>query len=452
MKKFLFITLIFVGVGFFHNAQAEYVYKTQADYSTQGNGFDDTMRNANQRLGDGLIGELHSIKFRVTSNSISNAIYASVGCTDTYSSGGSTACEAHHGVGNTFKVSLPLNLTGTDFLTFAFTSGYEFNSALFYTISFWNDDSGNGTYENLKPWGSPSAGSYSDGECIAAGSGDPCGDIEDLYFELNIVGDSPEVYFRDQATLENGIMGDFSLWDICFRPGSLAFDEVSYKIQYGDTLSEFEDDYVGVIDIPQEDFSSGVFCKTFNKLDDLDAGAKVARIGAYIDGDPQYTSDIWHFTINDDPHTSTPIVTGGYTEAIDDPDITPISICNQPFPVNYICRLFVPNEGFSAFFDNSNDALFAAYQAKVPFAYYEELSATVLEEPEGEETDLVVTLPFVNETEIDLPIVDTENEVFIEYQESIFPWISIVLWFTFVWYLLIRGFYFVKGLSNSYDY
>ena len=125
------------------------------------------------------------------------------------------------------------------------------------------------------------------------------------------------------------------------------------------------------------------------------------------------------------------------------PDPT-VQTCDGNFITQPFClafqELFIPlGGGFGAAISDTISALKSDIELKVPFAYFSDAYDAVSSEP-GEQEDVVLTIPFVNASTIDLPIIDTDNEVLTTYQDAVFPWMEVVLWLTLVWYLFARAF------------
>lgn len=180
---------------------------------------------------------------------------------------------------------------------------------------------------------------------------------------------------------------DFKLWRYCFDPQGADFEEFAVKIQYGETLSEHEDDYTADT---IEYWGDEERCFSIDKLTALTSGAKTARVNFYLDGNPYASSDIVDFNVVSGEQTMYPISLepNSTTEPppCTDGNIVVVGFCKT------MRFLFVPDEDVTATFSETADEV----KSKFPFAYITDVTDAVesVEEVSG---DAAIVLTSDNE-------------------------------------------------------
>lgn len=254
------------------------------------------------------------------------------------------------------------------------------------------------------------------------------------YFSL-LTESHGNLFFANPPHVDYAITQDFDNFRFCYNPETTAFDEVEFKMQYGSTLSQYEDIYE-----PIAAWGNYENCFTFPKANDLTTGDKVARVVAYFDGTPLANSDIIHFQVTTGDKTFYPIVTGTTDPVSENPQE---ETCLYPFPIGSLCRLVIPTYGIGEVIEANDAIIKEQLYNQVPFAYFEQINETI----EGIETtpsDPTVTFAFPSafgeETgEIEIDILDPENPL-LEKLATISPWIITGLWLSFAGYLFFRIF------------
>lgn len=217
-----------------------------------------------------------------------------------------------------------------------------------------------------------------------------------FYFEHDPF-QNDDIYFADPPFREGAITTDFTYWRYCIDGTGASYGSASVVFRYGDSLTEFEDDFEAV-DIPYFD---GIECHTITKGNALSTGAKAAVIDLYIDGVPEAQSAVWHFTVIDGDTSAYPIDLGGE----DDPDLT-FECGDGNFLVIGLCKaavfLFVPGDGSTAL---ANEA-YTDLSGTFPFAYVTDVWEAVDGLEEGTASASSLTLDFENTA---LPLGGTEG-------------------------------------------
>lgn len=428
MKLKILLILIMLGIGSVFNFAQAYSYSQNISSATTSNQMPESGGAWVQELGTGLEGTVTSIATLIyasgsdmTTNNLSfslreNTTNNYVGSTGVYNCSEAITSAAI----NSF-----VNVGCDD------QSPHELISTNYYWLEIFQQSYG---YVDVYLVGS-ATNVYANGALTYQGTGgsSPSG-VVDMYFDVHDIGDDVTFYLQDPPFEDYSITTDFNNWRFCIDASSVAWDEIEFQVQYGDNLTEFEDNF-GPID-NWGDFEQ---CFTYAKGNALDAGDKVARVNAYLDSVPALSTNIWHTNIVAGDSNFYPVVIGN-TQA---PEGSDTGNCNQPFPVNYICRLAIPEQGFGDLIEENDLALRTAIFDQAPFAYFEEVNAyieTIDTEPDSPTLAINLQDPFGGTTgDISIPVLDPANPL-LDNLDDIRPWIITGLWISFASYLLFRGF------------
>lgn len=342
-----------------------------------------------QTLGNDLQGELSKIEFSVSVNGagLGGPVVARVHCYEDASY--VVDCYSNDGT-NTWTSAQSADVSGSSsrHIEFVFPGGKTFVPAYYYKIEVqglgWNNFGG--VY--MHTYGSPTD-TYADGSADGAG----IGTIDDLYFKLYILG---PIYFANPPFRPDMVTTDFIYWRYCVNPTGLTATDFSVSFQYGDTLSEFEDDH----SMDEMSLPGTVNCNTIAKIDDLTPGTKVARVNLYLDGVPFASSSILNFEVVAGEKTNYPVDLGGVSE----PEIFECAEGN--IIATTFCKamvfLFVPGEGSTALITEA----YADLSGTFPFAYVTDVTDSIsnLEEGDGEAASLTIDM-----SETALPIGGEEG-------------------------------------------